>query len=209
MLSESRIKELENEIKQNRKETEAIRRKIEEMISKDVSSSKRERMVTTMAKLDISRIKEYDPQLAVEVFKVYMEIQKLRINLDEAKKSEKRAWAENIANRTEIEGLKSQVDILTSTLSRLQSRFDEKVKETNSLRIEHEDLHLRMGIAESSFKTLIESLESMHEKVSRRYTESIPEAIRSEMTKNIAFLIEQVNHVISAKESNHKEEEHE
>ncbi len=193
-----RINELENEIKQNKEETTAIKKKIEEMISVNAISVKKEKMITIMAKLDISRIKEYDPELAMEVFKVYREIQRIRAELDEAKKSEKTAWAENISYRTEIDGLQAHVDTLTTSLSRLQSRFNEKVKETNSLRIEHDDLLLRNGIVESSYQTLINSLEEMHDKISKRYTESIPEAIRSEMAENIEFIVEQVNQVISA-----------
>ena len=116
----------------------------------------------------------------------------------EAKKSEKEAWTQNISYRAELEAYKKQVEILETTLTNLKSRFEEKVRRYNMLKLEMEDLEMRTAIAETSYINLLDALERMHQLVSKRYTESIPEMVRREMISNIDMLIEHIKSVIES-----------
>jgi len=104
---------------------------------------KRNEGLLRMATLDIERIKNIDPELATHIYMIYREMMKLRNDLEEAKKSERQAWAENVAYQTEIEALKREIDILHTNMSQLRERYEEKVREANQLKIEHEDLSLK------------------------------------------------------------------
>lgn len=151
-----------------------------------------------MFKLDINRIKQVDPELAEYIVKLYREYITALSQLEEARKSEREALAELSAMRIELDARIKEVDTLKMAMSRFESMYNEKVKEANNLRLEIEDLTLRTGIAETSFKYLLNVLEDMYEKITRRYIEDIPTTVRNEILQNLGMVVEQINTILKS-----------
>ncbi len=157
----------------------------------------RERIIK-MCKLDVNRIKQVDPSLASDIVKLYREYIQVISQLEESRKAEREALAELSAIRIELDAKIKEVDTLKMAMSRFESMFNEKVKEANNLRLEIEDLTLRTGIAETSFKYLLNVLDEMHEKIVRRYVEDIPASVRNDILQNLSMVVEQVNTILKS-----------
>ena len=157
----------------------------------------RERIIK-MCKLDINKIKEIDPSLASDIVKLYREYISVISQLEESRKAEREALAELSTMRIELDARMKEIDTLKMTMSRFESMYNEKVKEANNLRLEIEDLTLRTGIAETSFRYLLSVLEEMHEKIMRRYVEDIPASVRNDILQNLSMVVEQVNTILNS-----------
>ncbi len=151
-----------------------------------------------MFSLDVSRIKRVDPSLATDIVKLYREYIGVISQLEESRKAEREALAELSAMRIELNARVKEVDTLKMAMTRFESMFNEKVKEANNLRLEIEDLTLRAGIAESSFRHLVNVLDGMHEKITRRYIEDIPTTVRNDILQNLSMVVEQVNTILKS-----------
>ena len=163
-----------------------------------VEKKKSKESMIRMFKLDINRIKQVDPELAEYIVKLYREYITALSQLEEARKSEREALAELSAMRIELDARIKEVDTLKMAMSRFESMYNEKVKEANNLRLEIEDLTLRTGIAETSFKYLLNVLEDMYEKITRRYIEDIPTTVRNEILQNLGMVVEQINTILKS-----------
>lgn len=162
-----------------------------------VEKENREKIIK-MCKLDINRIKQIDPSLASNIVKLYREYIGVISQLEESRKSEREALAELSAMRIELDARMREIDTLKMAMSRFESMYNEKVKEANNLRLEIEDLTLRTGIAETSFKYLLNVLDEMHEKIVRRYVEDIPTTVRNDILQNLSMVVEQVNTILQS-----------
>ncbi|HDH44847.1 MAG TPA: hypothetical protein ENG66_05590 [Thermococcus sp.] len=156
----------------------------------------REGRENRMMVLDIEAIRRVDPELAMRVNTIHRELMTLRYLLEEAKQSEREAWAENSLLQAELKAAKKEIETLKVGLSRLTSSYEEKVREANQLRLEVEDLRLKKAIATESYNSLIEALEDMWERIAEKYTEEIPQAIREDMMNNIQSLVDNIRNVL-------------
>jgi len=157
----------------------------------------KEEPLTRMAIIDINQLREISPEIAYRVYLLYRELMRIRHELNESMNSEKEAWGENVRLQAELESEKKQNEILRATLSNMQNRLDEKVRAYNQLKLQVEDLELRSAIAQTSYMSLLDSLETLHQMVTKRYTESIPEMVRNEMLQNIEMLISQLETLLT------------
>jgi len=159
---------------------------------------KKNKKMLRMLTIDINRIARQDPELAGHIVKLYREYINAISQLEEARKSEREALAELSSMRIELEARIKEIDTLKMAMSRFESMYNEKVKEANNLRLEIEDLTLRTGIAETSFKYLLNVLEDMYEKITRRYIEDIPTTVRNEILQNLSMVVEQINTILKS-----------
>jgi len=153
--------------------------------------------IKRIIEIDLNRLRKLDKNLAMYVFSLHRDILKLRNELEHAMMREREAISKNIELSAELKAMKKENENLRATISMLTSRYEAKVREANYLRQEVEDMRLRMAIAESSFMSLTEALEEMHEKISKHYLTDIAAKVRSEMEENLSLMIENMRYLLS------------
>jgi len=153
--------------------------------------------IRRIIEIDLNRLRKLDKNLAMYVFSLHRDILKLRNELEHAMMREREAISKNIELSAELKAMKKENENLRATISMLTSRYEAKVREANYLRLEVEDMRLRMAIAESSFISLTEALEEMHEKISKHYLTDIAAKVRSEMEENLSLMIENMRYLLS------------
>ena len=180
---ESNVKsKKENEI--DKKEKEDVSNEIKESIGRNVE-------------IDLNRLRKIDKNLAIYIFSIHRELLNLRNKLEQSMVREREAISKNIELSAELKAMRKENENLRATVSMLTSRYEAKVREANYLRQEVEDLRLKMAIAESSFISLSEAIEEMHDKISRHYLTDIASKVRSDMEENLSIMIENIRYLLS------------
>jgi len=148
--------------------------------------------------IDIEELKSIDPELAQSVYAIYEELQDARRELLNAKKSETVAWNEREKLEIELERLRERNEFLEAHDSKLQKQLIKAQARIKHLESQIQEADLRMTMWESSFLELMGGLENLYSLVAEKYTESIPEAVREELKKDIQFIVEQVTRFVPA-----------
>jgi len=149
-------------------------------------------------RINIEELRQIDPELALSVYSLYEELLNARRELIEAARSETAAWNERNKIQMELERIKERNEFLEAHNEKLQKELIKAQARIKHLESIVQQADLRMTMWESSFLELMGALENLYTLVAEKYTESIPEAVREELKKDIQFIVEQVTKFVPA-----------
>jgi uncharacterized protein YydD (DUF2326 family) len=151
-----------------------------------------------LIKIELSELREFSPELAQEVFKLWRELMLMREVTKEAKISEREAWIENMKLTNRIAELEKEIEKLNSYITELTRKNVELSRQVKDLKGALQQADMRMSIYAISYMELMASMEKLYTLVAEKYAEDIPTVVREELKKDIEFLIEQFGKIAPA-----------
>lgn len=173
---------MKKQSKPNKKE-EKIKEKVKKKEEKEEEKKEKEIKIPENYVANLNKIKRYDPKLALWIHEKIKSLFGIYSQLQEAIKSEARAWEEVKSLEIEIDRLTTIIEQKEVMIIRMNEELKEKEKRVKDLEMRERELIAKTAIAEQLYTTLLSQIIFLKQKIAELASEDIKEMFEKEINR--------------------------